>query len=211
MTDPTTPVTLGRDPRASGDKPLSAMTDDELREERAKWHRKIVDAPHWGASLAAAAQFRDQCDRELRRRAAASEPPAACHDCARPYGAAHGFPDLIVPYEAWQRISPTGDDGGLLCPSCLCKRLHDAGIVCEAAFMSGPIESVSRTTMYALRRIENLELVLEGRANRWGEAFDSRVDAVVGRRLEALIGEDGPYRLQGRAGLADEPIGALAK
>ena len=90
-----------------------------------------------------------------------------CHDCHRPYGDAHGFPDLIIPYDAWRRISPSGDDGGLLCPSCICKRLHDAGIGCEGAFMSGPIVSVSTATMSALRRVENIELAIDGRNNRW--------------------------------------------
>jgi len=77
-----------------------------------------------------------------------------CHDCNRPYDDG-GFQDLIIPNDAWRRISPTGDNGGLLCPSCICKRLSDAGISCEGAFMSGPIISVSQATMYALRVAEN--------------------------------------------------------
>lgn len=89
-----------------------------------------------------------------------------CDDCGRLYGDEHGFPDLIVPYSAWRRISPSGDDGGMLCPSCICARLFKAGITCEGAFMSGPIETVSRPIMYALRRIENLELKLEREAGR---------------------------------------------
>lgn len=94
---------------------------------------------------------------------------AKCHDCDRPYGSEHGFPDLIVPFHVWERISPTADDGGLLCPSCICKRLHDAGIQCEGAFMSGPIESVSRPVMSALRGIENIELAIRGRNNAWSD------------------------------------------
>lgn len=92
----------------------------------------------------------------------------SCDDCKRPYGEEHGFPDLIIPFWAWKAISPSGDDGGLLCPSCICKRLHNAGIACEGAFMSGPIETVSRPTMYALRRLENIELGIDGRMNVWG-------------------------------------------
>lgn len=86
---------------------------------------------------------------------------AVCEDCSRPYGHQHGFPDLIIPLWAWEQISTTKDEGGLLCPSCICKRLHDAGVSCEGAFMSGPIETTSRPTMYALRRVENLERQLE--------------------------------------------------
>jgi hypothetical protein len=80
-----------------------------------------------------------------------------CYDCHRPYGSENGFPDLIIPNWAWERISPYGNLGGILCPSCICKRLYDAKITCEGAFMSGPIENVSRPTMYALRRVENIE------------------------------------------------------
>ncbi len=101
---------------------------------------------------------------------------AFCQDCNRPYGSG-GFPDLIIPYWAWKQISPTGDDGGLLCPSCICERLHIQGIRCEGAFMSGPIETVSRPVMNALRRAENIELAISGREN-----------AMAG--IRSLIGND---------------------
>lgn len=91
---------------------------------------------------------------------------ARCFDCYRPYADA-GFPDFIIPFWAWKRISPSGDDGGLLCPSCICGRLERAGIKCEGAFMSGPIISVSEHAMNLHRRIENIELAIEGRNNRW--------------------------------------------
>lgn len=96
---------------------------------------------------------------------------ATCEDCERPYGSG-GFPDLIIPYEAWKAISTTGDDDGLLCPSCICKRLHDKGIRCEGAFMSGPIISVDQTTMRNLRRVENIELAIQGRDNSWSGIRD---------------------------------------
>jgi hypothetical protein len=63
----------------------------------------------------------------------------ACYDCGRPYGDEHGFPDLVVPHPVWTIISPTGDEGGLLCPSCMCKRAHEAGLqFIPARFTSGP-------------------------------------------------------------------------
>lgn len=95
-----------------------------------------------------------------------TEGHASCNDCGRAYGSG-GFPDLIIPYWAWKQISPTGDDGGLLCPSCICERLEISGIRCEGAFMSGPIDSVDRVTMHNSRRIENIELAIEGRNNKW--------------------------------------------
>ena len=97
---------------------------------------------------------------------------SACHDCGRRYGDEHGFPDLIIPYGDWRRISPSKDEGGLLCPSCICARLHKAKIRCEGAFMSGSIISVSQTEMELLRRIENAELRLAGRQNT--NRFDER-------------------------------------
>jgi hypothetical protein len=103
-----------------------------------------------------------------------------CHDCNRPYGNEHGFPDLIIPYEIWKQITPTSDDGGLLCPSCICKRLHDGGFSrIPAAFMSGPILSVTEATMNALRRIENIELAIDGRDNRWGSAIEARIKKIL--------------------------------
>jgi hypothetical protein len=64
----------------------------------------------------------------------------ACFDCGRRYGDEYGFPDLVVPHDVWEIISPTGDDGGLLCPSCISKRLHAAGFRdVEARFTSGPL------------------------------------------------------------------------
>lgn len=93
---------------------------------------------------------------------------SSCEDCDRPYGEEHGFPDLIIPFDAWKRISPSGDEAGLLCPSCICQRLYKAGIKCSGAFVPGPIQSVDYYTMQILRRIENIELAIEGRNNKWG-------------------------------------------
>lgn len=64
-----------------------------------------------------------------------------CFDCGRDYGDEHGFPDLVIEQTAWNAISPDGDGNGLLCPSCLCKRLHVNGIECVGTFRSGPISA----------------------------------------------------------------------
>lgn len=64
---------------------------------------------------------------------------AACHECNRPYGDEYGFPDLVVQNDVWAKISPTGDEGGLLCPSCMCRRAADIGLErITAVFRSGP-------------------------------------------------------------------------
>lgn len=54
----------------SSNKDFGDMTLDELRVERAYWDEKIVNAPRWGAALAAAAEFRDACDAWIKQRAA---------------------------------------------------------------------------------------------------------------------------------------------
>lgn len=60
-----------------------------------------------------------------------------CNDCGLSYGD-EGFQDLVVPHDIWEKISPTGDEGGLLCPSCMCRRAAEAGVQCQATFRSGP-------------------------------------------------------------------------
>lgn len=71
-----------------------------------------------------------------------SEPriDGACYDCGRKYGDEYGFPDLVVPNDVWELfLSPTKSEGGLLCPSCMCKRARAAGLTgIRARFTSGP-------------------------------------------------------------------------
>lgn len=63
---------------------------------------------------------------------------AACYDCNLPYGDP-GFADLIVPNDVWAKISPTGHEGGLLCPTCIVRRATKAGLQnVRAIFRSGP-------------------------------------------------------------------------
>ena len=66
-------------------------------------------------------------------------PQGGCNDCRRPYGDEHGFPDLILPEVIWDAISPSGNSRGLLCPSCICKRLIDHKYKkVPVSFESGP-------------------------------------------------------------------------
>ncbi|MEL6568166.1 MAG: hypothetical protein AAFQ22_07090 [Pseudomonadota bacterium] len=76
------------------------------------------------------------------------------------------WPDLVIPYWAWTKISDAGDDSGMLCPTCILRRLEKMQVVCEVAVMSGPARSVSPETMMLLRTVENMELALrDGREN----------------------------------------------
>lgn len=62
---------------------------------------------------------------------------ARCEDCLLPYSDA-GFQDLCVSDEDFAKISRHGNGDGLFCPSCMCRRAHDAGLECQAVFRSGP-------------------------------------------------------------------------
>jgi hypothetical protein len=81
-------------------------------------------------------------------------PSACCYDCLRPYGGEHGFPDLVISDAAWRAISPTGDQYGTLCPSCICNRLAEAGIETVGAFTGGPVRLVGADEMTALLKAE---------------------------------------------------------
>lgn len=64
---------------------------------------------------------------------------AKCHDCGLPYGDP-GFADLVVSNNTWKRFfSPTHDENGLLCPTCMVRAAVKAGLTSvSATFRSGP-------------------------------------------------------------------------
>lgn len=86
-----------------------------------------------------------------------------------------GFPDFIIPFEHWKQISPNGDDSGMLCPSCICRRLAAKNLECIGAFVSGPIKSVTDDTIRLARDLENLTLAINGRKNAYGVRLDDRI------------------------------------
>jgi hypothetical protein len=99
---------------------------------------------------------------------------SGCEDCDRPYGDEHGFPDFIIPLWAWKRISTTGDEGGLLCPSCIIARVHVAGFKCPAGLVSGNVRSVTEDTIQLMRQVENIEEHLVGRAGLTAKIASAR-------------------------------------
>ena len=62
-----------------------------------------------------------------------------CYDCGLDYNDS-GFADLVVPHDVWNNaISPTGDEGGLLCPTCMVRAAVRSGLnEVRAVFRSGP-------------------------------------------------------------------------
>lgn len=79
----------------------------------------------------------------------------ACADCGRRYGDEYGFPDLIIPDDVWVLISPRSGHGGLLCPSCICRRLAERGIKCYGYFGSGPLASEEAITVYRVLTLDD--------------------------------------------------------
>lgn len=49
---------------------------------------------------------------------------AACYDCGMPYGE-KGWIEAVIPDHVWREISPTHNDGGILCISCIARRLEE--------------------------------------------------------------------------------------
>ena len=74
----------------------------------------------------------------MKMRPLTSRTRDCCMDCGRKYGDIYGFPDLLIPNWAWNKI--VGGPGGLLCPSCIIRRLCDYKLSnVPFAFMSGPL------------------------------------------------------------------------
>ena len=51
-------------------------------------------------------------------------PLACCYDCRMKYDQ---FPDMVIPDDLWETISPSCEEGGLLCPTCIANRLSYLG------------------------------------------------------------------------------------
>lgn len=60
-----------------------------------------------------------------------------CADCGLPYDDP-GFAEVVVPNDVWKQISPSGDEGGLLCPTCIVRACEVRGIETRALWRSGP-------------------------------------------------------------------------
>ena len=62
----------------------------------------------------------------------------SCHDCGLEYGSP-GWADFVIHDNVWAKISPTGGEGGILCVTCMFKRMQAIGLDCiEGHFTSGP-------------------------------------------------------------------------
>jgi len=53
--------------------------------------------------------------------------PVVCYDCGLPYGGDH-WVEAVVPHDVWALISPSGNEGGILCINCMAARLARLGV-----------------------------------------------------------------------------------
>lgn len=74
---------------------------------------------YWGTTdpVALRAQWEEAGTRE----------PTACHDCGLAYGDV-GWIECVVPNDVWRQIGPTGDEGGILCITCIARRAKRHGL-----------------------------------------------------------------------------------
>ena len=49
-----------------------------------------------------------------------------CYDCGLDYGDP-GWVEAVIPDKVWNEISPTGNQGGILCITCISRRLVKKG------------------------------------------------------------------------------------
>ncbi len=67
-----------------------------------------------------------------------------CYDCGLDYQDP-GWIEAIVPMKAWNEISPTGDSGGILCITCISRRLRSRGCKDVPVWLCGtePLRAVA--------------------------------------------------------------------
>jgi len=87
-----------------------------------------------------------------------------CDGCGLAYGS-EGWIEAMIPDWVWKRISPSGDSGGILCITCIARRLTRAGIANVPVMLCGtePLRAANQEEAFergwgtAKRRIEELE------------------------------------------------------
>lgn len=81
--------------------------------------------------------------------------PLACPDCGLHYGGI-GWCDAHVPTDVWIQISPSGNEGGVLCITCMARRIELLGLDNVPLLIgSGPWDfdtAIERTRLEALEQ-----------------------------------------------------------
>lgn len=114
---------------------------------------KVDTGPHCDECLGMAQAVID-------RHLTPSEPvaPLGCHDCGRAYGGL-GWIEAVIPHETWAMISPSGDEGGILCIQCMATRLDRLQIEnVSVKLTSGPMIATDATPPDKVNSDAGLEL-----------------------------------------------------
>jgi hypothetical protein len=159
------------------DRESAMTTEGEAREALEQYENRIAQAD---AVLNALIAENDDVRLAIDARMSAN-PVTTCEGCGLAYGE-DGWIECVVPDEAWNRISPTGDQGGILCITCIARRLKRAGLsgvpamLCgtEAIRVADQEEAFERGWSAAKRRIEELESELPRRSLPGEEAGETR-------------------------------------
>lgn len=128
-----------------------------------------------------------------------------CQNCGRSYATVYHLPD-----DVWKRISPKGNEGGLLCPPCAAAAAYDAGINLwwEAAENEYPtavaqaqveaadevIELHRKTLVDARTEVEALREALEQIRSYWQPhpGMNNILDSIYAIADAALSGQKNP-------------------
>lgn len=71
--------------------------------------------------------------------------PLGCYDCGLPYEGGH-WVESVVPNDVWREISPTGNEGGILCINCIASRLYEIGLSdVPVKLTAGPLVTESKS------------------------------------------------------------------
>lgn len=83
-----------------------------------------------------------------------------CFDCGFPYGAP-GWIEAVIPDRYWKIISPTQDEGGILCINCISKRLVEHKLNRVPVWLNGTEPLVAMAGDKSKSRLASREAELE--------------------------------------------------
>lgn len=82
-----------------------------------------------------------------------------CYDCGLEYGG-DSWIEAIIPDKVWEEISPKNNEGGILCISCIAKRLKDKGFKNIPVWLCGtePLKAMEGDTADSVDLLRNYNI-----------------------------------------------------
>lgn len=110
--------------------------------------------------------------------------PLACYQCELPYSGEH-WVEAVVADDVWQRISPSGNSGGILCVNCMAGRLHHLGLAeVEVKLTAGPFRDSHSQLERVTEALERLRVL--GLEQPTTEERDTYSDGFVAATFHAI-------------------------